>query len=187
MPPEKIVLPPYHPDTPEIRLDWANYYDQMTRLDEQVGALLAELTEAGLAERPIVFYYSDHGGALPRGKRNLHDSGTHVPLIIRFPDKWAHLAPAKPGEWADQLVSFVDFPATLLSLGGAAIPKNYEGRAFLGTEGRPREQVFLPGPHGRTLRYRAGHSRPQFRYIRNYSPHRPWGCTRSLDFSSSNN
>ena len=184
MPPERIVLPPYHPDTPEIRLDWANYYDQMTRLDEQVGGLLAELEKAGLAGETIVFYYSDHGGALPRGKRNLHDSGTRVPLVIRFPAKWAHLAPAPPGAWVDRLVSFVDFPATLLSLGGAAIPGNYEGRAFLGEQkAAPREHVFLY--RGRMdERYdtaRAIRDR-QFRYIRNYSPHRPWGQHYSYPF-----
>lgn len=184
VPPGKIVLPPYHPDTPEIRLDWANYYDQMTRLDEQVGGLLAELEKAGLAGETIVFYYSDHGGALPRGKRNLHDSGTRVPLVIRFPAKWAHLAPAPPGAWVDRLVSFVDFPATLLSLGGAAIPGNYEGRAFLGEQkAAPREHVFLY--RGRMdERYdtaRAIRDR-QFRYIRNYSPHRPWGQHYSYPF-----
>ena len=184
VPPDKIVLPPYHADTPEIRLDWANYYDQMTKLDEQVGTLLAELEDAGLAEDTIVFYYSDHGGALPRGKRNLHDSGTHVPLIIRFPQKWAHLAPAEPGQWCDQLVSFVDFPATLLSLAGVPIPKNYEGRAFLGGQkAAPRDHVFLF--RGRMdERYdtvRAVRD-SQFRYLRNYSPHRPWGQHYSYPF-----
>ncbi len=184
VPPEKVVLPPYHPDTPEIRLDWANYYDQMTRMDEQVGALLAELDAAGLAAETIVFYYSDHGGALPRGKRNLHDSGTRVPLIVRFPKKWSHLAPAKPGQWVDQLVSFADLPATLFSLAGVPVPKNYEGRAFLGDQkAAPRDHVFLY--RGRMdERYdtvRAVRD-PQFRYIRNYSPHRPWGQHYSYPF-----
>ena len=184
VPPEKIVLPPYHPDTPEIRRDWANYYDQMTLMDAQAGALLAELDAAGLTEETIVFYYSDHGGALPRGKRNLHDSGTRVPLIVRFPKKWAHLAPAKPGEWVDQLVSFVDLPVTLFSLAGVPIPEHYEGRAFLGQQkAAPREHVFLY--RGRMdERYdtsRAIRDR-QFRYIRNYSPHRPWGQHYSYPF-----
>ncbi|HUG93933.1 MAG TPA: sulfatase-like hydrolase/transferase, partial [Planctomycetaceae bacterium] len=144
VPPEDIVLPPYHPDTPEIRRDWANYYDQMTALDEQVGAVLAELEQEGLADDTIVFYYSDHGGALPRGKRNVHDSGTRVPLIIRFPKRFAQLAPAAPGEWVDEPISFVDFPATVFNLCGVPIPVHYEGRAFLGPErGAPRQHVFL--------------------------------------------
>jgi arylsulfatase A-like enzyme len=177
VPPEKIPLPPYHPDTPEIRRDWANYYDQMTIMDGQVGQVLAELEQAGLADDTIVFYYSDHGGALPRGKRNLHDSGTRVPLIIRFPPKWQHLAPAKPGEWVNDLVSFVDFPATVFSLCGVAIPAHYEGRPFLGEKkAAPRDHVFLF--RGRMdERYdtiRAVRD-AEFRYVRNYSPHRPWG------------
>jgi N-sulfoglucosamine sulfohydrolase len=181
---ESVKLPPYHPDTPDIRRDWANYYDQMTLLDEQVGKLLAELESEDLSGETIVFYYADHGGALPRGKRNIHDSGTRVPLIIRFPEKWAHLAPAKPGEWVDDLVSFVDLPATVFSLCGVAIPGHYEGRPFLGTrKGPPREHVFLF--RGRMdERYdtvRAVRD-AEFRYVRNYSPHRPWGQHYSYPF-----
>jgi arylsulfatase A-like enzyme len=184
VPPEKIVLPPYHPDTPEIRSDWANYYDQITLMDEQAGRLLDELASAGLADDTIVFYYSDHGGGLPRGKRNIHDSGTRVPLIVRFGSKWAHLAPAKPGEWTDRLVSFVDLPPTVFSLCGVVIPENYEGRAFLGEkQAPPREHVYLL--RGRMdERYdtvRAVRDR-EFRYVRNYSPHRPWGQQYSYPF-----
>ncbi len=184
VPPEKIVLPPYHPDTPEIRRDWANYYDQMTRLDEQVGEVLAELEKAGLAEDTIVFYYGDHGGALPRGKRNIHDSGTRVPLIIRFPKKWAQHAPAAAGAWVEDPVSFVDFPATVFSLCGVEIPAHYEGRAFLGAKkAAPREHVFLF--RGRMdERYdtvRAVRS-ADFRYVRNFAPHRPWGQHYSYPF-----
>jgi N-sulfoglucosamine sulfohydrolase len=184
IPPAQIKLPPYHPDTTEIRRDWANYYDQMTIMDAQVGALLAELEQSGLADDTIVFYYGDHGGALPRGKRNIHDSGTRVPFIVRFPAKWAHLAPARPGEWVDQPVSFVDFPATAMSLCGVPIPSNYEGRPFLGEKrGAPRDHVFLY--RGRMdERYdtvRAVRDR-EFRYVRNYSPHRPWGQRYSYPF-----
>jgi arylsulfatase A-like enzyme len=182
--PERIVLPPFHPDTPEFRRDWANYYDQMTALDAQVGGVLAELERDGVADDTIVFYYSDHGGALPRGKRNIHDTGTRVPLIVRFPKNWTHLAPARPGEWVEQPVSFVDFPATLLSLCGVPIPEHYDGRAFLGAQRAPaREHVLLY--RGRMdERYdtvRAIRDR-RFRYVRNYSPHRPWGQHYSYPF-----
>ncbi len=182
--PEKVAFPPYHPDTPVVRRDWSVYYDNITLMDQEAGRILDELEELGLADDTIVFYYSDHGGALPRGKRNIHDSGTRVPLIIRFPKKWAQLAPAEAGEWVDQPVSFVDFPATLLSLAGVKIPANYEGQAFLGeAKTRPRDHVFLF--RGRMdERYdtvRAVRDR-QFRYVRNYSPHRPWGQHYSYPF-----
>ena len=183
VPPERVTLPPYHPDTPEIRRDWANYHDQITVMDGQMGELLAELAREGLAEDTIVFYYSDHAGALPRGKRNIHDSGTRVPLIVRFPAKWAHLAPAAPGSWIEQPVSFVDLTATLLELCGVAVPANYEGRPFLGPRAAAREEVFLF--RGRMDErhdvVRAVRDRDH-RYVRNYSPHRPWGQPYSYPF-----
>lgn len=184
IPPARVVLPPWHPDTPEIRLDWANYYDQLSLMDEQVGALLDELEAEGLADDTIVFYYSDHGGALPRGKRNIHDSGTRVPLIVRFPEKWAHFSPASAGSSLDRPISFVDLPATAFSLCGVPIPEHFEGRAFLGPAAEPpREHVFLY--RGRMdERYdtvRAIRDR-EFRYVRNYAPHRPWGQHYSYPF-----
>lgn len=184
IPPEEFPLPPYHPETPAIRRDWANYYDQMTRMDEQAGAVLSELEDAGLADETIVFYFSDHGGALPRGKRNIHDSGTRVPLIIRFPEKWAQVAPAERGGWVEEPVGFVDLPATLFSLAGVAIPENYEGVAFLGEQrGVPRTHVLLfrDRMDERYDMVRALRDR-QYRYVRNYSPHRPWGQHYSYPF-----
>lgn len=182
--PEDVQLPPYHPGTPELRRDWANYYDQLTELDTQVGQLLDELEQLGEAENTIVFYFSDHGGALPRGKRNIHDSGTRVPMIVRFPKRWAHLAPAKPGQWVETPVSFVDLPPTLFHLVGAKTPENYQGRAFLGKQhGLDRDHVFLF--RGRMdERYdnvRAIRNR-YYRYVRNYAPHRPWGQHYSYPF-----
>jgi len=175
--PEDVKFPPYHADTPVVRRDWSIYYDNVTLMDKEVGRLLEELDTKGLADDTIVFYYADHGGALPRGKRNIHDSGTRVPFIMRFGKKWAHLAPADPGEWVDQPVSFVDFPATAFSLMGVPIPKHFEGRAFLGEQaGELQDHVFLY--RGRMdERYdtvRAVRDR-RYRYIQNYSPHRPWG------------
>lgn len=184
IPPGQIQLPPYHPDTPELRRDWANYYDQMTLMDRQVGEFLAELEREGLAGDTIVVYCSDHGGALPRGKRNIHDSGTRVPLIVRFPEKWRHLAPAPAGSWIDQPVSFVDLPVTFFSLLGIPIPTHYEGRAFLGEKkAPPREHVFLYRARmdERYDTVRAVRDR-EFRYVRNYSPHRPWGQHYSYPF-----
>lgn len=182
--PEDVKFPPYHADTPIVRRDWSVYYDNVTLMDKEVGRLLSELDEKGLADDTIVFYYSDHGGALPRGKRNIHDSGTRVPFIIRFPKKWAHLAPARPGEWVNQPVSFVDFPAAVFSLAGVPIPKHFEGRAFIGNQrAELRDHVFLY--RGRMdERYdtvRAVRDR-HYRYIQNYSPHRPWGQQYSYPF-----
>ena len=90
--PAEVKLPPYHPDTPEMRHDWAQYYDKVEDMDARMGEILQELEDAGLTDNTIVAYYSDHGGVIARSKRFVYESGTHVPMIWRFPDKYAHLA-----------------------------------------------------------------------------------------------
>ncbi|MCH5374871.1 MAG: sulfatase, partial [Planctomycetes bacterium] len=94
--PALAPLPPYYPDTPVVRRDVARLYDLVTAMDLQVQDLLDQLQEDGLADDTIVFFYSDHGTGMPRHKRWLYDSGTRVPLIIRFPKKYQHLAPGGP-------------------------------------------------------------------------------------------
>lgn len=141
--PAVVVLPPYYPDTPEARQDWAQYFDAISAMDGWVGEHLARLDEAGLADDTIVFFFSDHGVGLPRAKRWLYDSGTHVPLIVRFGRNFRHLAPAEPGTATDRLVSFVDFAPTILSLAGAKIPEHMQGVPFLGArQGPARQFVF---------------------------------------------
>ncbi len=55
--PQAVKLPPYHPDTPEIRHDWAQYYDNIEDMDSWVGTILQELEESGEADNTIVFYH----------------------------------------------------------------------------------------------------------------------------------
>jgi arylsulfatase A-like enzyme len=142
--PAKLRLPPYQPDTPEIRADWARYYTRMAKLDGQIAAKLQALADAGLSEDTIVFYYADNGGVLPRSKRCLQESGTHVPLIVYYPPKWRHLAPAAPGSRIKEPVSFVDFAPTVLSLAGVKIPDYMQGRAFAGpAKGQTNDFVFI--------------------------------------------
>lgn len=177
--PARVRVPAYHPDTPEVRQDWAQYYDRLTMMDRQVGQLLRDLEADGLADDTIVFFFSDHGSGMPRCKRWLYDSGLHVPLIVHIPDRWRHLAPADyeaPGT-SSRLVSFVDFAPTLLSLCGVDLPEEYQGQAFLGPAAQePRTHVF--GARGR-MDERIDMSRSvsdgRYVYIRNYFPHRPQG------------
>ncbi|NJN28266.1 MAG: sulfatase-like hydrolase/transferase [Cyclobacteriaceae bacterium] len=175
--PDKMVLPPYHPDTPEMRHDWALYYDKIEDLDGQVAALLQELEDAGLAENTIVAYYGDHGGVLARSKRFLYESGTRVPMIWRFPKKYEKLAPAAAGTRTDRLVSFVDLAPTMLSLTNVAIPEYMQGYAFTGKQqAAEREYVHLfRGRMDERIDLIRAVRDEQFRYIKNYMPHRIYG------------
>ncbi|NQT53943.1 sulfatase, partial [bacterium] len=116
--PAKAPVPPFHPDTPEVRRDWARYHDNITALDYWVADRLKELADAGLADDTIVFFFSDHGAGMPGVKKWVWDAGLRVPFIVRFPAKRAPAAPGKPGTASDRLVSFVDFAPTVLSLAG---------------------------------------------------------------------
>ncbi len=171
--PAKVLLPPYYPDTPLIRREVARFYDCVTAMDKEVGAILQQLADDGLAENTIVFFYSDHGSGMPRHKRALLDSGMHVPLMIRFPKKWQHLATGKPGTTTDRLVSFVDYAPTVLSLTGIPIPEAMQGQPFLGPKNtRPRRYVFGHRDRVDEVRDLARSVRDgRYLYIRNYMPH----------------
>jgi uncharacterized sulfatase len=148
--PAKVRVPAYHPDTPEVRHDWAQYYDGVTAADADAGARLRELAEAGLTEETIVFYYADHGSGMPGLKRWPLNRGLQVPLIVYIPEKFASLRPPeyKAGGASDRLVSFVDFAPTLCSLAGVKPPEWLQGHAFLGPYTEP-PQPFLFGFRGR--------------------------------------
>jgi arylsulfatase A-like enzyme len=174
--PGDVRIPPYQPDTPEMRADWARYYNHIRLVDGQIAAKLQELADAGLAEDTIVFYYADNGGVLPRSKRFLHESGTHVPLIVYFPPKWRHLAPAAPGTRIKQPVHFIDFAPTVLSLAGVDVPDSMQGRAFAGpARGEPNEFVFCARDR-MDERYDMVRSVVDSRwlYIHNYRPDLPY-------------
>ncbi|WP_367873978.1 sulfatase [Luteolibacter sp. Populi] len=170
-----LTLPPYQPDLPEFRSDTAIYHDCISAMDRQVGKLLDELQALGLADDTIVFYYSDHGGAMARGKRYLQDTGTRVPLIVRFPEKWQHLSPVKPGSEVAELVSFVDLAPTLLSLCGIETPGQMQGRPFLGKHrATAKPEVFLFADRfDDTPGMRRGITDGRFKYIRCFTPHLP--------------
>ncbi len=177
--PGEVRVPAYHPDTPEVRKDWAQYHDKMSEMDAQVGKILDDLEEAGLSEDTIIFYYGDHGPGMPRGKRWPYNSGLHVPMVVYVPEKFIHLAPKgyEPGAKLDRLVGFVDLAPTVLSLAGIRPPKYMQGQAFMGKYETP-EPEFAFGFRGRMdERYDMVRSvRDQrYIYIKNYMPHKIYG------------
>ncbi len=171
--PASAPVPPYYPDTPVIRRTIARFYDCVTAMDAEVGEILHQLDEDGLADDTIVFFYSDHGSGMPRHKRVPLDSGMHVPLLVRFPDRYRHLAPAAASAATDRIVSFVDFGPTVLSLAGVDVPDVMQGTAFLGSAaGLPRRYAFGHRDRidevidlQRTVRDQ------RYLYVRTYMPH----------------
>jgi len=187
--PAKAVVPPYYPDTPETREILKRYADNVTFADREVGAILAALEADGLAEETIVFFYSDHGTGLPRSKSFQFESSTRVPLLIRFPQRYADLAPVSPGGRVERIVAFVDFPATVLSLAGVEIPDHFQGQAFLGDGARGFPQQYVFGFRDRMdERYEFIRSvrDGRFKYIRNYFPHLPWFWEQTRLYPSTN-
>jgi len=174
--PKKAKLAPYHPDTPTIRHAYAQVADRTTTMDATMGRILKDLERDGLADSTIVFYYGDHGGIIGRSKRFLYDSGTRVPLIVRFPAKYQHLATDKPGTRSDRIVSFVDFAPTLLSLAGIPVPEHMQGHAFHGKQATdpPKYAYLFRGRMDERYDMMRAVRDTRFKYIRNYMPHLPW-------------
>ena len=176
--PAAAPVPAYHPDTAEVRHDWAQYYDKMTEMDQQVGEILAELEADGLSESTIIFYYGDHGSGMPRSKRWPFDSGLRVPLLLHVPAKFRHLAPTDygSGKVTDRLVSFVDLGPTAISMAGLKPPTNMQGVPFAGRYNGTAKQ-YLFGYRGR-MDERIDMVRTctdgRFIYMRHFYPDRPY-------------
>lgn len=157
-------IPPYLPDTGVVRYDLWKMYNNIALMDRQVGEILEQLEADGLLESTIIFFYADHGGPLPRQKRLVYDSGLNVPMILRYPDK------KHAGTIDDQLISFIDFTPTMLTLTGQTPPDHLQGQTFVGDQ-EPRQYI-----HGAADRFdgvtdaiRAVRDQ-RFKYVRNYRP-----------------
>ncbi len=168
--PSTVKVPPYYPDTETIRKDIARTYDNIAMLDSVIGVMLKELIDLGLADNTIVFYWSDHGDGLQRGKRWLYDSGTRVPLIIRWPGQ------IDPGQVSDRLISSIDFGPTVLSLANVPVPAHMQGIPFLGNQEKAPRNYY----HGARDRFDDSYDMirsvrdGKYLYIRNYYPQLPY-------------
>ncbi|TWU66734.1 sulfatase-like hydrolase/transferase [Crateriforma conspicua] len=169
---DALTLPPYYPDTPTVREDWKRNYELITAMDHWAGDLIDQLKEDGLYDNTIIMFWSDHGVGLPRAKRWLYDSGTHIPLVIRIPERFRDSDEGRPGTTTDRLVSSIDFGPTALRLAGIEVPPHVQGQAFLGNgAASPRDYVY-GGRDRMDERYdiiRTVRDK-RFRYIRNYEP-----------------
>jgi len=167
--PETVPLPPYFPDTKTVRNDVARVYSNIELLDKKIGKRITELEAAGLLEHTIIFFFSDHGGPLPRGKREHYVSGLRVPMMVRLPKNLKQ-------KYIDDLISFVDLGPTVLSLAGIKIPKQMQGQAFLGKQKAKKARKYIFGSGDRFDEY-ADRIRSvitkDFVYVKNYHPELP--------------
>lgn len=167
--PEEVNVPPVYPDDSLTRRVLARFITNAMRMDKQVGEVVAQLKEDGLYENTIIFFFSDHGDGMPYFKRELYDRGLRAPLLIKAPFLEA-------GSQSNELISFVDFAPTLLSLAGVPIPESMQGQAFLGQQksATPRKYSFaardrMDSEYDRVRAVTDG----EFKYIRNYMPEKP--------------
>ncbi|MFV0416551.1 MAG: sulfatase [Chthoniobacterales bacterium] len=159
--PTEVTVPPFLPDTPAVRTALARQYDNIAHNDRIIGKLLAQLEEDGLANNTVVMLWSDHGEGLPRAKRFLYDSGTRVPLIVRWPEHFA------AGVREEKMVSLIDLAPTVLEAAGLPKPIYMEGESLLKSAERP--YVFahrdrMDGDYDKSRSVRSN----RFKYIRNY-------------------
>lgn len=174
--PAKVVIPPYYPDHPVTREDWAAYLDAASELDRKIGLILKRLETDGLADNTVVIFFGDNGQAHVRGKQFCYDSGLIVPLIIRWPKGVPAPKNFKPGTVDSQLLDAIDWSATTLAIAGAPKPPTMQGRVFLGDRAEPpREYSF--GARDRcdetVFRFRTARD-ARYRYIKNFTPDRPF-------------
>jgi uncharacterized sulfatase len=174
--PATIQLPPYHPDTPAVREIWAEYHDRITEMDKQFSHILQLLEHDGLDKDTIVIFLGDNGMGIPAGKIWIWEQGLHVPMIIRFPEKWQHLCAHTPGHIDTRMVSFVDFAPTVLCLCDVAIPDYMQGQTVFGPNAVEREYCFAARDFHDGADFdtsRAVRSN-RFHYVRNFMPHQGW-------------
>lgn len=131
--PASVTIPPYWPDTPEVRRDWSQYLDRIEEMDAGIGKRIGELEKAGVADSTVVVFFSDHGSGMPRHKRWAGNSGLRVPLLVHVPKMWASKAAPylKPGTSTDRLAGLVDLGPSMLALAGIEPPAGLDGRDFL--------------------------------------------------------
>jgi len=170
--PENVTPPPYYPDHPITRQEWARYLNSVSGMDRRVGWILERLRRDGLDGNTVVFFFADNGRLEPRGIHWCYDSGLHVPLLIRWPSRFPPPPQYAPGKVSDQVLSLLDLTATTLWIAGIQRPPLMQSRIFLGPDADPpRKYAFAARDRiDETVnRIRSAYD-GRYHYIRNYMP-----------------
>lgn len=174
--PETLILPPYYPDTEEMRRIYAGYYNLASSFDMDVKDVFDQLKEDGLLDNTIIFIFSDHGTGLPRYKRWLNMTGIHIPLIVYCPEKYQHLMKNSPGEINHDLISTVDFAPTVLALAGVEKPSHMPGVPFLGEKDYPLRRYAFASRDRADDMFEISRSviSDRYIYVRHFLPYLPY-------------
>lgn len=174
--PAAVTLPPYYPDHPVAREDYAAYLNDVLALDAKIGIILAAVERAGLADETIVLFMADHGESHVRGKQFVYEEGLHIPLIIRWPKNFPAPRQITPGKVDGRLIEAIDIAPTLLWAAGLPKPPKMQGRIFLGDDADPdRTRTFGARDRCDETVFRLRSVRDdRYRYIHNFTPERPF-------------
>ena len=169
--PNILKVPPVFPDDSITRHALAVNYSNLIEMDIQMGKIIDRLKKENLYDNTYIFFYSDHGGPFPRHKRAIYETGTKVPFIVKFPKGFK-----TDYKRNNDMLSFIDFAPTILSIAGIDIPKIYQGKPFLGAKKSLKKRIYLFTASDRfdelTDRIRAVKSK-RFKYVRNYNVEKP--------------
>lgn len=164
--PEDVIVPAYLPDIPEVRYEFALYYDEITRLDDYVGAVVRELDQQGVRKNTLILFISDNGRPFPLDKTTIYDGGIKTPWIVNWPGF------ITKGSVCNELVSSIDIAPTFLSLAGLAVGANFEGKDFTPMLQDPQNsirEVVYAEDHWHDFEDQARAVRTkEYKYIRNY-------------------
>ena len=146
MEPEKDVpVPPYLPDSEDMRKNMAGFRKLVRNLDNGIGKLMSALDANGLTENTWLIFTTDHGIDMPRAKGTLYDPGIETALIMRRPGV------IKPGGICNQLLSNVDLFPTIMEELGIDIPENVQGKSYAsilhGQDYEIRQEIFAEKTH----------------------------------------
>jgi len=170
---KNVTPPPYYPDHPVSRQEWARYLNSISGADVRIGKILSRLKKDGMDDNTVVIFFSDNGRLTARGIHWPFDQGLRVPLIVRDAKNFPILsAKEKPGIVSDRVVSLIDLTATTLAIAGLKRPLGMQSRVFLGNQADP-PRTFAFAARDRidetAVRMRSVHDR-QYHYIRNFTP-----------------
>lgn len=170
--PDNVTPPPYYPDHPIVRQEWARYLNSVSGMDRRIGWVLEQLRKDGLEDDTVIIFFADNGRLEARGIHWCYDTGLHVPLIIRWPKNFPAPRQLKPGSVSDQVISLLDLTAITLWIAGIRRPPGMQSRIFLGERADPpRRYAFsardrIDETVGRIRSVRDA----RYHYLRNFAP-----------------